>query len=88
MESKNYAQAIYYTFEKLNILWKRFSVFKKQNPYSSNNSNTSNIADILKICSSVFILGLFIYFLFKKKKDNSENDSNTNTNKRIKKKKN
>ena len=87
MESRNYAQAVYYTFEKLNILWKKFSVFKKQNTYSINK-NASNIADLLKICSSVFILGLFIYVLFKKKKENSENDSNININKKIKKKKN
>ena len=71
MESRNYAQAVYYTFEKLNILWKKFSVFKKQNTYSINK-NASNIADLLKICSSVFILGLFIYVLFKKKKENDE----------------
>ena len=88
MESKNYAQAIYYTFEKLNILWKRFSIFKKQNTYSSNKSNFSNIADILKICSSLFVLGLFIYVLIKKKSENPESESNTNTNKRIKRKKN
>ena len=87
MESRNYAQAVYYTFEKLNILWKKFSVFKKQNTYSINK-NASNISDLLKICSSVFILGLFIYVLFKKKKENSENDSNININKKIKKKKN
>ena len=60
METRNYAQAVYYTFEKLNVLWKRFSIFKKQNPYS-NKSNYTNVADILKIISSIFILGLFIY---------------------------
>ena len=30
METRNYAQAVYYTFEKLNVLWKRFSIFKNK----------------------------------------------------------
>ena len=62
METRNYAQAVYCTFEKLNVLWKRFSIFKKQNPYS-NKSNFSNVADILKNISSIFILGLFMLLL-------------------------
>ena len=74
METRNYAQAVYYTFEKLNVLWKRFSIFKKQNPYS-NKSNYSNVADILKIISSIFILGLFIYVIIMRKKEEPNFDN-------------
>lgn len=81
METRNYAQAVYYTFEKLNVLWKRFSIFKKQNPYS-NKSNYSNVADILKIISSIFILGLFIYVIIMRKKEEPNFD---NSNKKRKK---
>jgi hypothetical protein len=81
METRNYAQAVYYTFEKLNVLWKRFSIFKKQNPYS-NKSNYTNVTDILKIISSIFILGLFIYVIIMRKKEEPNFD---NSNKKRKK---
>lgn len=81
METRNYAQAVYYTFEKLNVLWKRFSIYKNQNTYSKNNT-TTNIADILKIISSVFVLGLFIYVIIVKKKEEPNFD---NPNKKRKK---
>ena len=81
METRNYAQAVYYTFEKLNVLWKRFSIYKNQNTYSKNNT-TTNIADILKIISSIFILGLFIYVIIMRKKEEPNFD---NSNKKRKK---
>ena len=81
METRNYAQAVYCTFEKLNVLWKRFSIFKKQNPYS-NKSNYSYVADRLKIISSIFILGLFIYVIIMRKKEEPNFD---NSNKKRKK---
>ena len=59
----NYAQAVYFTFEKLQILWKRFT--KKQyggagnKPrYNSNKKDYSWIKDVLYVCASVFMLGL------------------------------
>jgi hypothetical protein len=65
---KAYAQTVYLVFDKLNLLWKRFSVHKTNNYKNKKSNDDSGIKDLIFIIPSIFVLGLFVFVLCCKRK--------------------
>ena len=72
MSNRQYAQSVYFTFEKLQQLWKKHTIKEKQSGYnkgySKKGESSSFLMDLLYIVPSVAILGLFIFVCCCKKK--------------------
>lgn len=75
IESKNYAKAVMYTFERLQSVWKKYTINQQNKGHNkSNKSGSSGIMDLLYIIPSIGVFGGLVFLCCRNRKKKSMKD--------------
>ena len=73
IDAKQYAQCVYFTFEKLHLMWKKFSVKSKTSGKGYQPKGSSSTMELIYFLGSCGVLGFFAFaFCYKRNKDKKE----------------